>query len=106
MKDFTTAEYIDPVIAVFKALYHPITDKSVCDALNCDLVMQSNHSRNAFCVRAGEPFYTSVANDVYKQIKDYAEYASTEDGELDGWGWNEQQRVQHKIRDRLIEIYT
>ena len=108
MKDFTTPEYIDPVIAYFSALYTPVTDKRVMNALHCDLLMQSNHSRNAYVLRAGEPFYTSVhpVREIYNEIHEYAEYASTEDGELDEWSWNEQTRVNAAIRDRLIAKYA
>lgn len=110
MKDFTTPDYINPVMGELRAFYTPVTDNAVLRALNCNLIMQSNHTRNALVVRAGQPFYyysTSPAmKQIYKDIEDYANYASTEDGELDEWQWSEKQRVQAAIRDRLIAKYA
>ena len=106
MKDFTTSEYIDPIIAAYKALYDPITDKRVLNALHCDLLLQSHHSRDAQAVRAGEAFYSHFFKDVNSEIDEYAEYASTYKDELSEWKWNEKQRVHHAIRDRLLEMYA
>ena len=92
MKDFTTEEYIKPVLGWFRAMYYPITDEVVLKALHCDLLLQRNNSRNAIAVRKDEVFYTSCppANEVYDEIKRFAEVASTEDGELDDWAWQEE----------------
>lgn len=108
MKSFTTAEYIDPIITYFMALYTPIKDKKVLEALHCNVLLQSNHSNNAYAIRRDNPFYCSnhITRELYKELSDYAESASTYDGELDGWRYAEQDRIQHTIRDRLIDVFS
>lgn len=108
MKDFTTNEYIDPVITYFKALYTPIKDAKVLECLNCTVLLKYNHANNYKAIRKGEAFYTlcQPVKDLYQEVRDYAEYASTEPEELDEWRYREEQRIQHTIRDRLIEIYA
>lgn len=111
MKDFTTPEYITPIIEEIKARFYPVTDNCVKAALNCDLLMQNRRSRDAFCVRAKQPFYYFSSSNgamqrVYEKIKEYTEYAETEPGELHKWQYNEEKRVQHAIRDALLTLYA
>lgn len=110
MKTFSTPEYITPIINVISALYDAITDPVVCSALHCDLLLQSHHSRNALAVRRDQPFYfgssCGLVKELYNDIKDYSETASTYDGELDSWRYAEEQRVQHAIRDALLAKYV
>lgn len=109
MKDFTTPEYINPILAEIRALYTPIIDKAVNAALNCDMLLQSNHTRNAYTIRAGESFYyysTSAATKaLYKELSEYAKAAETEPGELDTWTYYEEKRIQNAIRDAIIKEY-
>ena len=109
MKDYTTPEFINPILNEIKALYTPIIDKTVNAALNCDLLMQSNHTRNAYIIRAGAPFYyysTSPATKaLYKELDEYTKAAETEPGELDTWKYAEEKRIQNAIRDAIIKEY-
>ena len=107
MKDFTKYEYIEPIINIYRALYTPIKDKSVLNALHCDVLLQSNHSRNAIAVRHDDCFYGSTGTkDLFAEVAEYAESASTYDGELSDWEWQEKDRIQLAIRDRLIEVFA
>lgn len=108
MKDFTTADYINPIIGYFKAFYTPVKDKKILEALNCTVLLKKNRVNEYKAIRAKQPLYTynPAVKELYAEIADYAEYASTEPGELDEWMYNEEERVQETIRDRLIEIYA
>lgn len=109
MKDFTTAEYVDPVLDWFREKYNPVTDNVtlVSDTLHCELLLKGKHSNDYKAVRKNDVFfvYCPPVKKVYEEIKEFAEMASTYDGELDDWKWEEQQRFQNAIRDRLLEIY-
>jgi len=108
MKQFTTNEYIDPIIAEVKAFYTPIKDPVVLKALNCNVLLQKNRTRDCKAIRSNDYFfiYTPSVKELYAEVKDFAEYASTEPGELDKWEMQEMDRIQKTIRDRLIEIYA
>lgn len=108
MKAFYTPEHITPIIAEINAFYKPITDRVVMRALNCDLLLQSNTTRNAYTVRAGQPFYYNrgAVKELMQEVRDYAKTAETEPGELDDWTWNEQNRIMCAIRDALLKKYT
>ena len=108
MKDFTTKEYIDPIIAQVKAFYTPIKDPVILKALNCTVLLKNNHTRDYKAVRKQDYFflYNPAIKDLYAEVKDYANYASTEPGELDTWEIQEKDRIQETIRDRIIEIYA
>lgn len=108
MKDFTTADYINPIIGYFKAFYTPVKDRRTLEALNCTVLLKKNRVNEYKAIRANEPLYTfnNPVKELYAEVADYAEYASTEPGELDEWRYNEEERIQAAIRDRLIEIYA
>ena len=107
MKDFTKQEYIEPIISIYRALYTPIKDKSVLNALHCDVLLQSHYSKNAIAVRHDDCFYGSTGiKDLYAEVTEYAKSASTYDGELSDWEWQEKDRIQLAIRDRLIEAFA
>jgi len=109
MKDFTTSEFLNPILTEIKAFYTPIIDKTVNAALNCDMLLQSNHTRNAYIIRTGESFYyysTSPATKtLYKELDEYTKAAETEPGELDAWKYAEEKRIQNAIRDAIIKEY-
>lgn len=107
MKDFTTSEYLNPVMAFIDALYTPVFDECAKYVLNADVLLKSNHSRNVIRIAAGEPLNFPVIHslDVFRDIEEYAGYAATYDGELDRWLYNEQNRVMDAVRDRIIEKY-
>lgn len=108
MKDFTTKEYITPIIDEINALYKPITEKAILEALHCDLLLQSKHTKNAYAVRAKQPFYYSfgLADKLFKTVEKYASTAETENGELDTWLYSEKKRINEAIRDALLLKYT
>lgn len=106
MKDFTTPEYITPIINEISALFTPITDRVITTALHCDLLLQNNHSRNAYAITAGEPFYYRGTKALLQELKSYAETAATEAGELDAWMYREESRIHEAIRDTLLATYT
>lgn len=111
MKDFTTAEYVNPVLEWYRTKYHPITDKTVLDALHCDLVLQRNDNRYTVTVRRGDLFYTydypfqQVEREIDKYAEQYAELLSTEYGDLEDWVVSEKLRFAFAIRDALIKEY-
>ena len=107
MKDFTSQAFINPIIDEIKIEYTANKNKRTLHALNCDVLLEGK-KRNCHAVRANQPFhiFTAKVKELYKQVADYSEYASTYSGELDVWRYNEQERIQHAIRDRLIEIYA
>ncbi len=107
MKDFTTAEYVNPVLEWYRAMYHPITDKTVLDALHCDLLLQRNHGRNARAVRKDGAFFTCCVSalEVYKEIAKYAKAVSIYEDELSDWAWNEKMRFNYAVRDGLLKEY-
>ena len=108
MKSFTTPEYIEPIITHFKAFYTPIKDKAILTALNCDVLLKNNHSGDYKAIRNRDCFYVycTPVKDVYNAIQDFANYASTYEGELDQWMYDEQERLQNTIKNRLIELYA
>ena len=108
MKDFTTPEHITPIVAELCALYTPITDKIVLDALCCNLILQHNHSKNALVIRAGAPlsFHSASHKELLQEVKDYAETAETCAGELDMWQYNEEKRIMCAVRDNLLQKYA
>lgn len=107
MKDFTTAEYVNPVLGWYRAMYHPITDKTVLDALHCDVLLQRNHGRFVKAVRKDGAFFTSCVSalKVYEEIDNYAKAVSTYEDELSKWAWNEKMRFNYEVRDALIKEY-
>ncbi len=107
MKDFTTAEYVNPVLGWYRAMYHPITDKVVLDALQCDLVLQHNHTRDAKAVRKNGSFAIPhyITDDVYEEIDNYAKAVSTYEDELSDWAWREKIHFSHAVRDGLLKEY-
>lgn len=110
MKEFTTPEYITPIIGEINAFYTPIIDKTVNAALNCNMLLQSNHTKNALVIRAGQPFYyyagSPTTKELYRELKSYAEAAETYPGELDRWMWDEKTRIQNAIRDAILAKYA
>ena len=108
MKDFTTTDYIEPIIGYFKAFYTPVRDKKTLEALNCTVLLKRARVNEYKAIRANEAFYAynSPVKELYAEVEDYAEYASTEPGELDQWRYNEEKRIQTAIRDRLIEVFA
>ena len=108
MKDFTTPEYITPIIAEISALYTPVINPAVNKALNCNMLLQHNHSRNALVIRENETFYYSrgAARELLQEVKSYAETAETYPGELDRWTWDEETRIMSAVRDAIINKYA
>lgn len=107
MKDFTTPDHINPIIGYFKAFYTPVKDKRTLEALNCTVLLKRAKLNEYKAIRANDAFYAYniAVKELYSEVEDYADYASTEPGELDQWRYNEESRIQTAIRDRLIEVY-
>ena len=109
MKDFTTLEYITPIIEEIKAAYTPEYSPAVLSALDCIVILNKKRSRNSLAIRTpdkGGFYYSSPATrKVYKALAEYAASAETEPGELDRWTWKEHTRIQEAIRAALIKEY-
>lgn len=109
MKDFTTPEYIAPIIEEIKTEYSPEYSPAALRALDCIVILNKKRSRNSLAIRTpdkGGFYYSSPATrKVYKAVADYAAAAETEPGELDQWTWKEHTRIQEAIRAALIKEY-
>ena len=109
MKDFTTPEYITPIIQEIKATYTPEYHQSVLNALRCIVVLNKNGSRDALAIRtpAEGAFYITnrATRKVYAELKAWKEAAETEPGELDRWKYNEEFRIMETVRVALIAEY-
>lgn len=109
MKDFTTPEYIAPIMDEIRTLYKPITDRATCTCLDCIVLLQKRTSRDALAVR--EPskgaFYYSgpAARDLFRKLDEWTQAAETEPAELDRWKWYEQKNIMEAIRTALIDEY-
>ena len=110
MKDFTTPEYIQPIIDEIETHYTARADFN--KFLNCKVIFTKKGTNTAFCVRENAPFYYSMdgrsaaLKKLHAIILDYSNYAATEPGELDAWYYREQERIQDAIRDALILKYS
>lgn len=109
MKDFTTPEYINPIIEEIKTEYSPEYSPAALKALDCIVILNKKRSRNSLAIRTpdkGGFYYSSPAtHKVYKALAEYAAAAETEPGELDRWTWKEHTRIQEAIRAALIQEY-
>lgn len=107
MKDFTTTEFIKPIIEEFTSVYKNITTDYYKKHLNCDLLFEKG-KHNATAVRRNQAFhyYGKSVIELEKKIRDFAKCAETYEGELDKWEWNEEERVQNAIRDELLKLYA
>ena len=109
MKTFTAPAYLAPIMEEIRTIYKPITDPTICNCLNCVVLLQKKASRDALAVR--EPskgaFYYSgpAARDLFRQLDEWTEAAETEPAELDRWKWYEQKNIMEAIRTALIEEY-
>lgn len=109
MKDFTTPEYIIPIIEEIKTAYTPEYSPAALKALNCIVILNKNRSRDCIALRTpdkGGFYYSSPATSkVYKALTNYAAAAETEPGELDRYIFEEHKRIQEAIRAALIQEY-
>lgn len=109
MKDFTTPEYITPIIEEIKTEYSPEYSPAALSALDCIVILNKKRSRNSLAIRTpdkGGFYYSSPATrKVYKALAEYAAAAETEPGELDRYTWEEHKRIQEAIRAALIKEY-
>jgi len=109
MKDFTTPEYITPIIEEIKTEYIPDYSPAALSALDCIVILNKKRSRNSLAIRTpdkGGFYYSSPATrKIYKALAEYAAAAETEPGELDRYTWNEHKRIQEAIRAALIQEY-
>lgn len=112
MKDFTTKEYIKPIIDEIKRKYTPAkASKAALDCLHCIAILKRNGTRECIALRPGEPFFIwqhiETVKELYSTLQSWTEAAETEPGELDAWMYREEDRIQAAIRDALIyEIYN
>lgn len=76
MKDFTTPEYIAPIIEEIKTEYSPEYSPAALSALDCIVILNKKRSRNSLAIRTpdkGGFHYSSPATrKVYKALADYA----------------------------------
>lgn len=107
MKDFTTTEYITPVIEEIKEKYFLVNpDQTVKKCLNCVGLLHRKTTNEYIALRTGGPFFiwqhiTTIKN-LYNVLKEWTKAAETYSGELDPWRYREEDAIQHAIRDRLI----
>ena len=110
MKDFTTPEYITPIIKEIESNY--TADTNPAPAMNCKVIFTKKGTRTTFCVRENTSFYYSMdgrsaaLKNLHAIILKYSNAAETTPGELDSWYYRELERVQHAIRDTLILKYS
>ena len=112
MKDFTTPEYITPVINEIEKNYYPIINNAINNSLNCVCILQNKTGRAAYAIRPGKTFYYShngksaALKALYTAIDAWTEAAETEPEELFLWNIREKDRIQDAIRDALIKKYA
>ena len=106
MKNFTTPEYITPIIEEIKTIYKPAGGPEALRALNCLALLQQRRGRAYMAIRTPEAgaffYYGKAARKVYAELESWTAAAETEPGELDRWRWAEENRIQEAIREALI----
>ena len=109
MKDFTTPEYIKPVISeIFNDYKVESTHPATLKALDCIAVLQQKKGRGCIAIRTPEKggfnYYGHPAiNHLLKEIDLFSEMVETYPGQLDNWTYQEERRIMEAIRHGIIE---
>lgn len=112
MKDFTTPEYITPVINEIFENYKPIRGNSAAlKSLNAIGLLKKKKGREYIAIRtpgAGGFYYFSgkAIKALLKELDSWTAAAETEPGELDTWKYREENRIQEAIRAGIIKKLT
>ena len=111
MKRFDTAAHIAPVLNEIKALYTPEYGGTVLKALDCVVVLNKRHTRDAIAVRTPDKgsfnYYSGNAiKALFKDLAAWKRAAETYQGELDAWSYQEERRIMEAIRTALIKEYA
>ena len=107
MKDFTTLEYITPVIEEIKEKYLLLNpDQTVKKCLNCVGLLRKKSTNEYIALRTGGPFFIwehiTTIKKLYKDLQTWVMAAETYPGELDTWRYREENAIQHAIKNQLI----
>ncbi len=107
MKDFTTPEYITPVIEEIKEKYFLVDpDQTVKKCLNCVGLLHRKATNEYIALRTGGPFFIwqhiTTIKKLYKDLETWTKAAEAYTGELDTWRDREEDAIQHAIRNQLI----
>ena len=105
MIDFSSIEYIAPVIEEIKGKYYIENDSTIKKYFNCDLLLHHANSNNCIIVRHTDDFYISgihALNKLLMQLTDYVIKVQTYTGELDDYEKNQEKKIYNAIRDKLI----
>ena len=109
MKDFTTSDYITPILTEIKKDFYLTTDEATRNYFNCSLLLTHATTRSAYLVSPEKSLYIPGLKSFRKlciNIQDYTTAAETTPGELDAWMGNELNRVFLAVRDALIKEYN
>lgn len=109
MRDFTSPEYIKPVITDILSNYTP--DFSLNEYFRCICIMNRNGSNEGFMLKDNQDWtnrlepimYSNKALELHKAIEDYAEAVETYETELFYWTISEQKRADQAIINALIQ---
>lgn len=108
MKDFTTTQYISPILEEIKSTYTAATDDITTHYFKCSLVLKHPITRECYPVKAENDFYIPNLRsykDIVKKINAYTAAAETYPEELNTWNYREKTRVFYAVRDALIKEY-
>ena len=112
MKDFTTADYIKPIVdEISRKYYIDRPTKEVKAIFNCDLVLTpaAENTRNRFLIN---PDRDTLLPDIYQflhvfqEIKLFSKLVETYPGELDQWQDREKDRVIKGTYNELLRQYN
>ena len=113
MKDFTTDNYINPIIQEIKALYTIVKDNNLkvyFDKINdnCKLLLCFQNLYSPVYVNSDMPILPKTPQTLkalYREIDNYSSYAATYTGELDQWNDHEKDLVLEAIKQKLLSLY-
>lgn len=75
--------------------------------VNVELILNKRGSNECVSIGKNKAFtmFNKSIHNLYSAIWDFAECCETYEGELDGWAFREEQRVQEAIRTGIIAYY-
>ena len=109
MRDFTTPDYIRPVICEIFTDYEPEnTHPATLKALDCIAILKQKNGRGCIAIRTPDKgafnYYCHPAiNNLLKAVSDFAETVETHPGQLHEWEYQEERRIMEAIRKGIIE---